>query len=156
MAWAAAIAAIGQAWHTRETARKTGRKARDVIRSETKEGIRRAKMAQEREYGQSVANIGTSGVEMASRATGEGYTGTAALYLEELQDEQKREIAWMKKSGRSRGRYAYRQGQIIGDQATYQGGSTAVQNISNWYQNKNRQSYSNTETQRSSGAYTNG
>ncbi len=101
-------------------AREAGRANARLIKEETAESIRRAEAQFDRQYGNTVAAIGASGVT---------FSGTPTDYLRQMQTEQNKQLAWMEKSGKLRAKAARKQGSYVGSQARAQGMQGGIQAI---------------------------
>lgn len=105
-------------------AKKAGKRNAKMIRRETAEQVRRLEYQNRQTLGQTVANIGASGVRFA---------GTPRSYLNEMQKQQQLQVDWLEKSGRMRARIAEKTGQQVGDSALLSGAVQGFGTISQAY-----------------------
>jgi len=71
-------------------AEKAAKKQADLIRQTTDEAARRLERGQERKLGETKAGVYASGVQMG---------GSSEAYVNDMQAEQARELAWLKEAG---------------------------------------------------------
>jgi hypothetical protein len=92
-------------------ARKLGISNQNFILAETAEEKRRLGLQHEQTVGTAIAGIAGSGFR-----SGNAMGGSHRAYLNTLESEQQKELAWLTKSGRSREQIAREGGGVVGSQ----------------------------------------
>ena len=113
----------------KKKAKEAGKANAALIQAETAEQIRRTRLQFNQQLGLTRAMIGASGVTR---------TGTAQRYLNFMNQEQQKQLAWTQKAGDMRAKAARKQGSYVGGQAFNQGmagGFAGISSAANYLAN---------------------
>lgn len=135
-AGANAIASIAGGLSGSSKAKAAGRASARTIMETYQETARRKSLRDQQRLGLTRASVYASNVQM---------TGTSAEYLSQMQDEMRKENAWMERAARLNARAARKGGQAAADVALYSGitqgisyGAQAAVAGYEWYTDPNR------------------